>query len=329
MTPVLYLAAAACVAVSGDRIAARDLAPAAGAFLALPPGTDLGYAPVPGSRRIFRAAEIDRLLRRAVGTKDGGPSGEPGDSEKTGAAGTGGAAGEVCVVRDMDALTPEALRAALAEAVGDPRVAIELVEWSRYPAPSGKIEFPRAGIAAANGTAVLWHGYIGYGTGRRFAIWARVRLSVETVRVVAGENLAAGKAIRPDQLRVETAVQFPFGPRPAASLAEVSGRAPRRSIAAGAAVWPANLDAPLEVHSGDPVSVEVSSGQAQLGVEGRAVASGRRGDIIPVHNPASGKTFRARVTGPGKAAIAVGTASRVQDAVPGQGERKRCCDDSR
>ena len=303
MTPVLYLAAAACVVVAGDRIAVRDLAAIAAAFRALPPDTDLGYAPVPGSRRTFRAAELDRLLRRAAGPGNAVISAKGGDLGNPGAAGSG--VSEICVERDMDVLRPEALRAALREAVSDPQAAIELIEWSGYRAPRGAIEFPRTGIALASGPSVLWHGYVRYGSGRRFAIWARVRLSVETMRVVARQNLPAGKAIRPDQLRLETVAQFPFGPRPAASLEEVSGRAPRRSLAAGAVVWPANLDAPLEIHAGDTVSVEVSSGQTQLGVEGRAAAAGRRGDIIPVHNPASGKTFRARVTGPGKAAIAV------------------------
>ncbi len=83
------------------------------------------------------------------------------------------------------ALTPEALRAALAAAVGDPQVTIELAQWSRYPAPRGEIEFPRAGIADSRGPLALWRGYVKYGTNRRFAIWARVRLSVHAARLAA------------------------------------------------------------------------------------------------------------------------------------------------
>jgi flagella basal body P-ring formation protein FlgA len=213
------------------------------------------------------------------------------------------------------------LRAAIAATVGDPRAAIELEQWSRYPAPRGSIEFPRAGIADSRGPAVLWHGYVKYGTSRRFAIWARVRLSVPVARLVASENLPAGKIIRPDQLRAEIVACFPFDPRPAGSMEEAAGRVPRRSIPAGAAVWPGNLDAPLAIHAGDTVSVEVSSGQAQLAVEGRAAASGRLGDIIPVRNPASGKTFRARVMGPGKTAIVVPPPSPAQGLITAQGEK--------
>jgi flagella basal body P-ring formation protein FlgA len=323
MTPALYLAAA-CVAVAGDRIVARDLAPAVEAFRALAPGTELGYAPAPGSRRIFRAAELGRLLRRAAepgDPGDSGASGKTGDFRKAGPAGTSGEPGAICVEREMETVTPEALRAALAAAVGDPQVTIDLAQWSRYPVPRGAIEFPRAGIADSRGPLALWRGYVKYGTDRRFAIWVRVRLSVHAARLVARESLPAGNAIRPDQVRSEIVERFPFGPRPAGSLDEAEGRVPRRSIPAGAVVWPNNLEAPLEVHAGDAVTVEVSSGQAQLAIEGRAAASGRRGDIIPVRNPANGKTFRARVQGPGKAAIAVHAASPVQGLITAQGEK--------
>jgi flagella basal body P-ring formation protein FlgA len=158
-----------------------------------------------------------------------------------------------------------------------------------------------------------------YGTNRRFAIWARVHVSVHATRLVARENLPAGNIIRPDQLRIETEERFPFGPRPAASLEEAEGRVPRRSIPAGEPVWPTNLEAPLEIHAGDVVSVEVSSGQAQVAVDGRAAGSGHRGDVISVQNPANGKTFRARVEGPGKASINVVQPLSVQGRVPVQG----------
>src|SRR5437660_3546465 len=124
MMAALHLAAA-CIAVAGDRIVARDLAPVAPAFRALAPDTELGYAPAPGSRRIFRAVELAGLLRRYREPGDAGAAGKSLDSEKPGAAGTGGGPGEICVERDMDALAPEALRAAIAATVGDPRAAIE------------------------------------------------------------------------------------------------------------------------------------------------------------------------------------------------------------
>jgi flagella basal body P-ring formation protein FlgA len=328
MMAALYLAAGACLAVAGDRIVARDLAPAVEAFRALAPDTEVGYTPAPGSRRIFRTAELARLIRRFAGAPGAagafekpGDLKEPDSVKKLDDAGVNAEPAEICVERDMETITLEALRAALIAAVGDPQATLEVAQWSRYPVPRGEIEFPRTGIAVTREPLALWRGYVKYGTNRRFAIWARVRVSVHASRLVARENLPAGNIIRPDQLRTETVERFPFGPRPAASLEEVAGRVPRRSIPAGEPVWATNLEVPLEIHAGDVVSVEVSSGQAQVAFDGRAAGSGHRGDVISVKNPANGKTLRARVDGPGKASINVAPALSVQGRVPVQGAK--------
>jgi len=156
-----------------------------------------------------------------------------------------------------------------------------------------------------------------YGTGRRFAIWAKVRITVRVNRVVAREALPAGQPIRSDQLQGETVDLSPFAAQPATKLDQVAGRAPRRSIAAAAAVFPSLLDAPREIQSGDVVAVEVSSGRAKLTFDGRAEAGGRRGELILVRNPETGKAFRARVESAGKVAVAV----RSTPSAPAQGEK--------
>jgi len=280
MMAILVAAAASCVAVDGDRILAHDLAPASAAFAALAPDAEVGYSPAPSAHRIFHAAELARIISRY-----------------------GGVAGQqdpICVERATEPLKPERLEAALRAAAGNPQARIELLDWSRIAIPHGQVQFPRGGMAAFRSGEGIWRGYVQYGSNRRFAVWARVRILVRQQRVVAIAGLPAGKPIRSEQVAMEEVDAFPFGPQPAASLDDVVGQVARRSIAAGAPIFPGQLQASPEIHTGDQVAVEVSSGQARLSFEGRAAAVGRRGDWIPVRNPATGKTLRARVESAGK-----------------------------
>lgn len=277
--PVLLLA---CLPLAGnrDRITAADLAPAEPAFAALPPETELGFAPAAGGRRIFTAAELARLARRhglALESKS-----------------------EVCLEWPLEPLDPRQLAAAMAPALDLPDAKIEILEFSRYPAPRGAIELPRAGL-----TSGLWKGFVRYGESRRFPIWARVRISVRSRCVVAREELPAGRPIGRAQVEVKEHDGFPAREPAATSVEEVIGRLPRRAIRAGAMVPINALDAPCAITRGQTVEVEVKSGEAQITLQGRAQADGRTGQTIPILNPSSGRTFRARVEGPGKAVAGV------------------------
>ena len=85
--------AADCVPVSGDRILAADLGRAVPAFAALSPELSLGYAPAPGARRTFSAAELARLAKRYGVTADPGV--------------------EACVIRPARILTCEQVAAVM------------------------------------------------------------------------------------------------------------------------------------------------------------------------------------------------------------------------
>ena len=290
MALALWMAAAGCVAVDGDRILARDLAPAGEVFARMAPETETAYAPVPGVLRPFGTAELARLAERYGATGVG-----PGDVRP------------VCVERSTVTLTPDVLRVALEAAVADAEAKIEILDWSRFPVPPGEVEFRRGGLGAAPGRAVpvVWRGAVKYGAGRRFSIWARVRIEVTAARVTARENLPAGQPVRAAQLAVDKVEQFPFAARPLDTIAQVAGRAPRRTIPAGAAIFPGMLETPAEIHAGEAVTVHVTSGEARIAFEGRAGATGRRGENIPVRNPATGKSFRARVEEKGRVTVAL------------------------
>jgi len=271
--------ATGCLAVEGERVTARDLSPAGAVFAALPPETSFGYAPAPGAKRVFRAVELQRLAA-------------PHDlSLEPGAL--------VCVARLMEPLTPERLLASMRVSLANPAARIELVEFTLFGAPRGEIEFPPAGLRRPPvrdpGAAVLWHGFVRYNGQRRFPLWAKVRITVSSTRVVADRDIRAGTLIEAGQVRLETSEGFPAGEPIATSIEEAVGRVVRRAVVAGSPVALKLLQQAKAVERGEPVRVEASIGSATVGMVGRAVTSGSVGDTVVVRNLNSGKSFPARV----------------------------------
>jgi flagella basal body P-ring formation protein FlgA len=278
---------AGCLSVEGERVLARDLTPASAAFAALPPEIAFGYAPAPGARRVLRAAELKRLA------SPHDLSLEPGT--------------EICVARPLEPLNRDRLLASMRASLANPAARLEVVEFAGFGAPSGEIEFPLAGLrrppARDPASPVLWKGTVRYAARRRYPIWAKVRISVRSTRVVAAENLRVGSPIEASQVRLETSDGFPGSEPAASSIEQVAGRVPRRPLAAGSPVPLRLLGQAKEVQRGDEVRIEASSGSATVELVGRAESSGARGDTVVVRNLTSGKSFRARVLSTGKVAV--------------------------
>lgn len=298
----------ACVQVAGERILARDLAEAAPALAALPPETDVGYAPAPGARRLVTRQELARLLERHGARAE--------------------AAAGLCVERSAQKLTREQVEAALRAALekekqaGMPILRLEVLEFSRYPAPLGDLEFTRSGLPAPPraGVPVVWRGHVRYGGNRSLPVWARVRLAVAGEGMIAAESLSAGRPIEAHQVRLRPLEWFPFSEAPAAEAGLVVGRIPRRAIPAGAPVRASELQPAHEVERGETVTVEVLSGAAQLRFQARAESSGSAGDAVLLRNPSTGRTFSARVEGARKVTVDANTLdspARSLAAVPG------------
>jgi flagella basal body P-ring formation protein FlgA len=201
------------------------------------------------------------------------------------------------------------MRAALAI----PEARIEVIEWSRYPAPAGEIVFLRKALRAPGPSAtpnapVLWRGEVRYAGSRRFAIWARVSISALVSRVHAVEPLPAGAPVSAAQLRLERGEGFPLLERDASSMEQVVRRKPRRTVAAGSAVrldWLAN---DRQVERGDTVEVRVHSGAARLAFTGRAESAGSIDETVRVRNPATHCVFTARVSGKRTVVVDMGDA---------------------
>lgn len=280
--------ALACLPVSGDRIVARDLAIALPAFQSLPESTILGYAPIPGATRVFTVAELESIAR----------------SHRISL----GAVSEVCfIVPQVDHLDEAAVLAAMR--IGMPeRSTVEIVELSKYPVPVGEVIFPIEGIEPpqpSDPAVQNWKGYIRYGMNRRMAVWARVRIAVERPVVVAKRALRQGETLTAASISVELQKGSLRPERFASAESEVIGRMLLRPIKMGDALPLAVLERPALVHRGDAVKVEVINGEARLQLSAIAETNAKEGEQIQLRNPASGRTFRARVETAERAVVIV------------------------
>ena len=279
--------AGGCLPLQDDRIYARDVALAIPAFSGVAPDFLVGYAPAPGTRRIFKSETLERLARNQGVTLEASP--------------------DVCFERAMAKLEPEEILEAMHSTWSGTSVHMELLTVTPQIAPQGTVVFPRTGLQLPAGSdsqaEALWRGYVVYGNNRRFGISARARITTSTTRVIAVADLSAGQPVREDQVRVESFDTSALDDRPARNLDEVVGYVPRAMIRSGSTVLRSQLNRAPEVVRGDVVQVEVTAGAARLMLEGRAQTDGVTGKTILVKNLASGKDFRARVTGKGKVSV--------------------------
>jgi flagella basal body P-ring formation protein FlgA len=280
LTPAL-----ACVTASGDRILAGEVATELSEFSALPSETALGFAPAVGAKRVLPAEQLVRLAKQHGLDLTAGK--------------------DICVERATRLLNPEEILAAMRTTLSSPTVLLSIVDFSRAPVPPGEPVFLRIGLPASapggNGP-VLWRGYVQYAPGKKFPIWATVKIRAQRTRIVANADLAPGRPIGEDQVRAEQSEGYPRNSA-APRVEDVLHKIPRRTIKAGAEVVPALLTEERLVDRGEKVQVEVESGATRLSFEGRAESAGDVGGVISVRNPQNGRLFSARVSGKGRAVV--------------------------
>jgi flagella basal body P-ring formation protein FlgA len=277
---------ASCYPINSDRIYARDLAAAAPAFASLSPDTELGYSPAPGMQRVFHAAELRHLAQMHHLTID-----SPTD---------------VCFAWRTAVPTREDVFAAMKDSLKGRTARIEIVEQSLMAAPIGKPVFPLSGLCGFSTESVVWRGYIEYGMNHRFAIWARVRVSVTETRLVATETLTAGAPLRASQLRIDT-YEGPLARQETVTdLKDAVGMIARFDISSGTVLVRNMLDKPKDVERGDTVAVIVEYGSARIEAQGVAEQAGQIGAVITVHNSKTGRKFRARVEDKDKVLVVPG-----------------------
>jgi hypothetical protein len=171
-------AAAPCLAIEGDAILAGDLARVNPVFRALDASLAMGAAPMPGARRVFRAVELARLVR--VNHLPSGPL------------------REVCFEWPTAVLSPGKLAQAMAGVLDCDASAIEVIEQSRLPAPPGDLVFAKRDldpVPGSDGRVLVWRGFVRYGVGRSFPVWARIRVP-PALTVMAAPEVQAGKEVQ-------------------------------------------------------------------------------------------------------------------------------------
>ncbi|MDQ2950049.1 MAG: flagellar basal body P-ring formation chaperone FlgA [Acidobacteriota bacterium] len=280
MILALAVVSAACLAVSGPNITALEIAKAVPSFTPADPDSAVGYAPAPGVDRIMHPGELKQILTRLnfdgpVPLKD------------------------VCFERPVAVLSAAAVMEAMHRTLGEAH--IEVLEISLFPAPSGELVFPRQYLGAP--PEAVWRGYVLYDGEKKFPIWTRVKVSVNTRRVIALEELKPGVPIKASQIAMEKVEEFPERRVTPSSIDQVEGSLPRRFISANSPIWTDAIEPPNDIAKGDRITVVVTSGLAKLSFDAEAQNSGRLGDFVSFKNPDSGRLFRARVEGPGKAGV--------------------------
>jgi len=281
---------ASCLPIAGERIRAADLAVAIPEFSAAAPETVLGYAPAPGARRVIHREELARLA--ALHKIDARP------------------ASDVCFEWETRIPAREEIISAMRASIDEPEAQVDVLEVSRTPVPRGEMVFPKDSLpkAPASGptTGVIWRGYIRYGGQRRFDFWARVRITGPSSRIIVVSPIRTGEVVREDQVKTELSASFGFEPLAVRTPSQVVGRVAKRSLQPGTTILAQYIETPKAVLKGDVVGVEVRCGGARLRLGATAEASGNVGQVIPVRNTASGKTFSARVVGPGAVLVVPG-----------------------
>jgi len=283
------LAHAGCVAVSSDRILARDVRGALPFLEEINPETPIGFSPRPGVQRILLVKELILI------------------AQKYGLALSGNTISSVCVERLVKPIAAEEIRAALLSAMSLKEVEIEVVDFSREGLPPGRLEFRLANLGRPLGenpdNPVIWRGLLHYDTQSSVPVWAKVKVSVGSTLLVAAEEIPAGTVIKAVQVKEVRGRQFPFLPLTIQSPEAIIGKIARHSISAGQKFAPAGLDEPTDISRGDKVRVRVVDGSATLSLDAVAQSSGKKGDSILVHNPSTGKNFRAVIEEKGRVTL--------------------------
>jgi flagella basal body P-ring formation protein FlgA len=270
-----------CVPVTGNRILGRDLA------LGLPASLTVGFAPAPGTKRIYTAMELERLAR-ANGLSVSNPA-------------------EICFELPMVRLTEEDATAAMRRSL-PPDAALKIIELANFDVPAGRLEFPGEGLeppSAANHGVQLWRGHIKYAETRQASFWARVEVSVQFIAVVAATDLPANTPISAASVRLETRTGPIQREKLATRMEDLQGRMLKRALPAGSVIPVAALAVAPTVRRGDLVTVEVQSGPAHLQFEAIAESAAHDGDIVELRNPSNGKTFKARLDAGPKALVVI------------------------
>jgi flagella basal body P-ring formation protein FlgA len=204
---------------------------------------------------------------------------------------------DVCFEVPTRNLAEEEVLAAM-KRVLPPETEVKIIEVSKGAEPAGTIEFALASLeppAADAGGSQLWRGFVRYAETRKAPIWARVSVVEHFKAVVATRDLAPNTILGLFCISVEERTGPPRREKFAVRPADVTGHQLLRPIKTGDVIPLSALAPAWDIRPGDPIRVEVRSGDARLSLDAIAESQAREGDMVQIRNPGSGRMFRARL----------------------------------
>jgi flagella basal body P-ring formation protein FlgA len=262
---------------------------AAPSFAGLPPELQVSHSPVPGLERIFHPTELRRLAEA---------------HHLSGVA----VVENICFAWPLAPLTRQRIVASIEQTLAGRQPSIEPVDWSLAAIPAGELVFPLAGLSALSDKPVIWKGYVAYANNRRFSTWANVRIVIREPHLISTTALRVGESVTQAEVRTEIYA----GPLPRdkalTSADQLTGLRARRDIPAGVTLFESLFEIAKEVERNELVTVLVEAGSAHIETQGVAEWAGRRGDVISVRNPKTGRVYRARIEDKGIVRVVAGGA---------------------
>ncbi|MBV8866428.1 MAG: flagellar basal body P-ring formation protein FlgA [Acidobacteriaceae bacterium] len=276
----------ACHFIKTDWIYGRDLAAAVPTLSAIAPDAQIGRSPLPGQQRVFRAGDLNRIaLTNHISVE---------------------IVEDVCFAWELALPDRKQMQAAMAKSLANRNPSIEIVDSILPPTPAGEMVFPLSGLSMGSEQASIWRGYIRYAETRKLEVWTRVVVTVKENHVVAAADLRPGDSLRTEQLRLENYRGPVRRERYLIDPAQAAGMRLRCPLKAGAALTEDMLEAPQDINRGDLVNAIVQTGGARIEVQGVAESDGRKGQVISVRNPRSGRSFHARIEEKGTVVVVPG-----------------------
>lgn len=132
-----------------------------------------------------------------------------------------------------------------------------------------------------------------------WALHVPVRLRTFQPVVVMKNAVLRGTILRESDLELRELDTGSIQGNTISDLRQATGKIAIRSLAAGTAVTPYQIQAPLWVRRGETVTVRVYSGGLQIRTQAEALADGSENQSIRARNTVSGKIFDALVVEPG------------------------------
>lgn len=146
--------------------------------------------------------------------------------------------------------------------------------------------------------------YESSGLAHSLPLWADIQVTAPTV--VLTRAIARGETIHQADLAFVAVDPAASGNQGVSRLEDVVGKQASRSLRAGDAVKPGDVERPVWVKRRSAVVIHSVAAGVRITTQGMALDEGREGELIRVQNVQSEEAFMAQVTGPSEVTVFAG-----------------------